>query len=51
MVDNLAHSFGLQITNGIPILEFLNNKNDRELQGLEKTLIELSTKDDVREHI
>lgn len=51
MVDNLVHSFGLQINNGIPILEFLNNKNDRELLGLEKTLIELSTKEDVREHL
>ena len=29
MVDNLVHSFGLQIHNGIPILEFLNNKNDK----------------------
>ena len=29
MVDNLVHSFGLQINNGIPILEFLNNKQDR----------------------
>jgi CTD small phosphatase-like protein 2 len=51
MVDNLVHSFGLQITNGIPILEFLNNKQDRELQGMEKMLIELSTKDDVRDYI
>ena len=39
IVDNLVHSFGLQITNGIPILEFLDNKNDKELLGLEKTLI------------
>jgi CTD small phosphatase-like protein 2 len=51
MVDNLVHSFGLQITNGIPILEFLNNKQDRELQGMEKMLIELSTKDDVRDYL
>lgn len=26
MVDNLVHSFGLQLTNGIPILDFTNNK-------------------------
>lgn len=39
MIDNLVHSFGLQLTNGIPILEFLDNKQDKELQGLEKTLI------------
>jgi CTD small phosphatase-like protein 2 len=49
MVDNLVHSFGLQITNGVPILEFLNNKHDRELQGMEKLLVEASTKEDVRE--
>ncbi len=47
----MVHSFGLQITNGIPILEFLNNKQDRELQGMEKMLIELSTKDDVRDYL
>ena len=29
IVDNLVHSFGLQIENGIPILDFTNNKNDR----------------------
>lgn len=51
MVDNLVHSFGLQLTNGIPILQFLNNKQDRELQGLEKMLIELSTKEDVRDYL
>ena len=51
MVDNLVHSFGLQIHNGIPILEFLNNKQDRELLGLEKMLVELSAKEDVREYL
>jgi len=29
MIDNLVHSFGLQITNGIPILDFTNNKHDQ----------------------
>lgn len=29
MIDNLAHSFGLQVSNGIPILEFLNNPQDK----------------------
>ena len=29
----------------------MNNKHDKELQGLEKTLIELSGKEDVREHL
>lgn len=34
IVDNLVHSFGLQLTNGVPILEFTNNKKDKELQNL-----------------
>lgn len=51
MVDNLVHSFGLQITNGIPILEFLNNKEDRELKAMEKMLIELSAMNDVRDYL
>ena len=29
IVDNLVHSFGLQIDNGIPILDFTNNKDDK----------------------
>lgn len=51
MIDNLAHSFGLQVTNGIPILEFLDNAQDKELQGLEKMLIEMSTVPDVRDYL
>jgi CTD small phosphatase-like protein 2 len=39
LVDNLVHSFGFQIDNGIPILDFTNNKDDRELIGLEAMLI------------
>ena len=39
IVDNLVHSFGLQIDNGIPILDFTNNKDDKELLGIEKILI------------
>lgn len=29
IVDNLVHSFGLQIDNGIPILEYLKGKEDK----------------------
>ncbi len=35
LVDNLVHSFGLQIDNGIPILEYLKGKQDKQLIGLE----------------
>ena len=48
LVDNLVHSFGLQIDNGIPVLEFRDNKQDQELLGLEKILMELKDVDDVR---
>ena len=34
IVDNFVHSFGLQLDNGIPILEFRHNKKDTELKGL-----------------
>lgn len=29
LVDNLVHSFGLQIENGIPILEYIKGKEDK----------------------
>lgn len=51
IVDNLVHSFGLQIDNGIPILDFTSNKDDRELLGIEKILIELRNVEDVRDHL
>ena len=31
IVDNLAHSFGFQVDNGIPILEFRGQEGDQEL--------------------
>jgi len=40
LVDNLAHSFGFQIDNGIPILEWHNDKTDTELKNLMPYLIE-----------
>ncbi|CAD8067152.1 unnamed protein product [Paramecium sonneborni] len=48
IVDNLPHSFGLQLENGIPILEYLFNPKDEELKYLQKYLIQLSKEDDVR---
>lgn len=44
MVDNLVHSFGLQLRNGVPILEYLDNSEDCEFIGLQKFLIEASSK-------
>jgi len=48
IVDNLSHSFGFQIDNGIPILEFLNDRKDRELKHLYDHLLEGLYVDDVR---
>jgi len=48
IVDNLVHSFGLQLENGIPILEWKGDKNDTELKHLEIYLIELSKCDNVQ---
>ena len=31
LVDNAVYSFGFQLTNGVPILPFYENKSDREL--------------------
>lgn len=51
MVDNLVHSFGLQLDNGIPILEFTSQKEDKELLGLAKILREVEQAEDVREYL
>lgn len=48
ILDNLAHSFGFQIENGIPILEWHNDANDQELKHLIDFLIEASLQNDVR---
>lgn len=48
IVDNLAHSFAYQIDNGVPILEFINNKKDKELKYLYDHLMEALYVDDVR---
>ena len=50
IVDNLVHSFGFQVDNGVPILEWTGNKNDQELQHIADYLIEAKKYDDVREY-
>ena len=49
IVDNLVHSFGFQIENGVPILEWNGNKKDVELKYLIDYLLEAKNYDDVRE--
>ena len=48
IVDNLAHSFGFQIENGIPILEWHNDQTDQELKYLATYLMEAADKEDLR---
>ncbi len=50
IVDNLVHSFGFQIENGIPIIEWTGDKNDEELKYLMDYLIEARKHDDLREY-
>lgn len=47
----MVHSFGLQLENGIPILEFLDNKDDQELKGIQPMLKQLAEVDDVRTYL
>lgn len=49
IVDNLVQSFGLQLENGIPILEWNGEKEDQELKYLTDYLIKASYEDDLRE--
>lgn len=51
LVDNLVHSFGLQIDNGIPILEYKNDDKDKELLYVADLLMELKDSSDVRKVI
>jgi len=51
IVDNSPHVFGYHIDNGIPIIGFFNDKNDRELEKLFPFLESLAHVDNVRPHI
>ncbi|CAK80750.1 unnamed protein product (macronuclear) [Paramecium tetraurelia] len=47
IVDNLAHSFGFQIDNGIPILEWHDDMNDQELKYLATYLMEAADQENL----
>lgn len=49
ILDNLAYSYSLQLSNGIPIVEWYSDKNDTELLGVLKYLKKMSKCEDVRE--
>ena len=48
LIDNAAHSFALQINNGIPMLPFYDNKHDVDMIYLTHFLKRLSIQEDVR---
>ena len=49
LVDDIIHSFAFQINNGIPILRWNNQKDDKELKYLYKYLVKICTHNDLRE--
>jgi len=50
IVDNLVHSFGFQVENGVPIIEWTGNRADQELKYLQDYLIEAKKFDDLRDY-
>ncbi|CAD8165360.1 unnamed protein product [Paramecium pentaurelia] len=50
LVDNASYSYAWQLDNGIPIVPFYDNKEDRELESLLKYLKGMQGCKDVREY-
>ena len=51
LVDNAAYSFSFQIENGIPIIPFYDNNEDKQLKDLTNLLIKMHNCNDVRDFI
>lgn len=49
LIDNALYSFGFQIENGIPIVPFYDNKQDKELLSLKGYLEGLPFVEDLRD--
>jgi len=47
LVDNAAYSFGYQIDNGIPIIPFYDDRDDKELMHLIVYLKQIINLEDV----
>ena len=50
LVDNAVYSFGQQLANGIPIVSFKEDPEDREFEFLIPQLEECAKYDDVRDY-
>ena len=48
LVDNAVYGFGQQLSNGIPITPFKEDKTDCEFLCLMRFLVRISTVDDIR---
>ena len=48
LVDNSVHSFGLQLTNGIPIVPYFDDPADQELVHLSSYVLSLAGQADLR---
>jgi CTD small phosphatase-like protein 2 len=48
IIDNAVYSFGYQLSNGIPIVNFIDNKEDIELLHLIRYLSCLAETEDMR---
>jgi len=51
LVDNAVYSFGLQLSNGIPITPFKEEKDDKEFLFLKRFLFDIRNEDDLREPV
>lgn len=48
LLDNYVHSFAFNIENGVPILEWKNEKDDTEMDAMLPFLLQAAQADDVR---
>jgi len=48
LIDNSVLCFAYQLDNGIPILPYYNNKDDKEMEKLENYLIKIAKLDDLK---
>ena len=48
LVDNAVYCFGLQLSNGIPVMPFKEDKSDREFKSLTRFLVRINSVPDIR---
>ena len=48
LVDNAVYGFGQQLSNGVPITPFKEDKNDKEFLSLTRFLVGIHNKPDLR---